>query len=157
LVRAIGRWSLVALTVNSIVGSGVFGLPGTLAGMLGPNSVLAVLFAGLLVGVIMACFAEVASYFSEAGGPYLYVRTAFGRLAGIVVAWMLYLAQTAAPAANANLFVSYLAEFWPRAKESRVLILTILVAVLALINLVGVRQGTRASNILTVAKILPLL
>lgn len=157
LVRAIGRWSLVALTVNSVIGSGVFGLPGTVAGLLGRRSVLAVLIAGAAIGVIMACFAEVASQFSEAGGPYLYARSAFGRLVGILVGWMLYLAQTAAPAANANLFVSYLAEFWPAAKESRSLILTALVGLLALINILGVRQGTRASNVLTVAKILPLL
>ena len=111
------------------------------------------------MGVIMACFAEVASRFSEAGRPYLYARTAFGRLMGILVGWMLYLAQTAAPAANANLFVIYLAEFWPAAKDPwpRFVILTLLVGVLALINVRGARQGTVVSNLFTVAKILPLL
>ncbi len=104
LVRAIGRWSLAALAVNSIIGSGIFGLPATVAGLLGKRSVVAVLIAGAAMGVIIACFAEVASQFSEAGGPYLYARTAFGRLTGILVGWMLYLSQTAAPAANANLF-----------------------------------------------------
>jgi APA family basic amino acid/polyamine antiporter len=159
LVRAIGRWSLAALAVNSIIGSGIFGLPATVAGLLGKRSVLAVLIAGAAMGVIMACFAEVASQFSEAGGPYLYARTAFGRLMGILVGWMLYLAQVAAPAANANLFVIYLAEFWPAAKEPwpRFVILTLLVGVLALINIRGARQGTAVSNVFTVAKILPLL
>ena len=159
LVRAIGRWSLAALAVNSVIGSGIFGLPATVAGLLGKRSVLAVLIAGAAMGVIIACFAEVASQFSEAGGPYLYARTAFGRLTGILVGWMLYLAQTAAPAANANLFVIYLAEFWPQAKQPwpRFVILTLLVGVLALINARGARQGTVVSNIFTVAKILPLL
>jgi APA family basic amino acid/polyamine antiporter len=159
LVRAIGRWSLAALAVNSIIGSGIFGLPATVAGLLGKRSVLAVLIAGAAMGVIMACFAEVASQFSEAGGPYLYARAAFGRLTGILVGWMLYLAQTAAPAANANLFVIYLAEFWPAAKEPwpRFAILTLLVGLLALINARGARQGTAVSNVFTVAKILPLL
>ena len=159
LVRAIGRWSLAALAVNSIIGSGVFGLPATVAGLLGKRSVLAVLIAGAAMGVIMACFAEVASQFSEAGGPYLYARAAFGRLMGILVGWMLYLAQTAAPAANANLFVIYLAEFWPAAKEPwpRFVILTLLVGLLALINARGARQGTAVSNVFTVAKLLPLL
>jgi len=159
LVRAIGRWSLAALAVNSIIGSGIFGLPATVAGLLGKRSVLAVLVAGAAIGVIMACFAEVASQFSEAGGPYLYARAAFGRLMGILVGWMLYLAQTAAPAANANLFVIYLAEFWPAAKEPwpRFAILTLLVGLLALINVRGARQGTAVSNLFTVAKILPLL
>jgi amino acid transporter len=159
LVRAIGRWSLAALAVNSIIGSGIFGLPATVAGLLGRRSVVAVLIAGAAMGVIMACFAEVASQFSEAGGPYLYARTAFGRLTGIMVGWMLYLAQTAAPAANANLFVIYLAEFWPASKEPwpRFVILTLLVGVLAAINARGARQGTAVSNVFTVAKILPLL
>ena len=159
LVRAIGRWSLAALAVNSIIGSGIFGLPATVAGLLGKRSVVAVLIAGAAMAVIMACFAEVASQFSEAGGPYLYARTAFGRLTGILVGWMLYLAQTAAPAANANLFVIYLAEFWPAAKQPwpRFAILTLLVGLLALINARGARQGTAVSNVFTVAKILPLL
>ncbi len=159
LVRAIGRWSLAALAVNSIIGSGIFGLPAAVAGLLGKRSVVAVLIAGAAMGVVMACFAEVASQFSEAGGPYLYARAAFGRLTGILVGWMLYLAQTAAPAANANLFVIYLAEFWPAAKERwpRFVILTLLVGLLALINVRGARQGTAVSNVFTVAKILPLL
>jgi len=159
LLRAIGRWSLAALAVNSVIGSGIFGLPATVAGLLGKRSVVAVLIAGAAMGVIMACFAEVASQFSEAGGPYLYARAAFGRLMGILVGWMLYLAQTAAPAANANLFVIYLAEFWPGAKGTwpRFAILTLLVGVLALINARGARQGTAVSNVFTVAKILPLL
>ena len=46
LVRAIGRWSLTALVVNSVIGSGVFGLPSTVAGHLGKFSPLAVLLAG---------------------------------------------------------------------------------------------------------------
>jgi basic amino acid/polyamine antiporter, APA family len=159
LVRAIGRWSLAALALNSIIGSGIFGLPGTVAGLLAQRSVLAVLMAGAAMGVIMACYAEVAAQFSQAGGPYLYARTAFGRLTGILVGWMLYLAQTAAPAANANLFVIYLGEFWPAAKERwpRFVVLTLLVGILALINVRGARQGTTVSNIFTVAKILPLL
>src|ERR1700691_5517095 len=159
LVRAIGRWSLAALAVNSNIGSGIFGVPATVAGLLGRRSVVAVLIAGAAMGVIMACFAEVASQFSEAGGPYLYARTAFGRLTGILVGLMLYLVEAAAAAANANLFVIYLAEFWPAAKQPwpRFVILTLLIGVLALINIRGARQGTVVSNVFTVAKLLPLL
>jgi len=158
LVRAIGRWSLAALAVNSIIGSGIFGLPSTVAALLGKRSIAGVLIAGAAIGIIMACFAEVASQFSDAGGPYLYARTAFGRLVGILVGWMLYLSQAAAPAANANLFVIYLAEFWPAAKEPwpRAVILTLLVGVLALLNALGAREGTIVSNVFTVAKLLPL-
>jgi amino acid transporter len=158
-VRAIGRWSLTALVVNSIIGSGVFGLPATVAGQLGKLSPVAVLLAGAGMGVIFGCFAEVASRFEQAGGPYLYARAAFGRLMGLQTAWMLYLGQVAAPAANANLFVIYLAEFWPRARDPlpRAVVITALVGVLALINVGGVRAGAQVSNLFTAAKLTPLL
>jgi APA family basic amino acid/polyamine antiporter len=158
LLRAIGRWSLTALVVNSIIGSGVFGLPSTVAGLLGKFSPMAVLLAGVGMGVIFGCFAEVASHFQQAGGPYLYARAAFGRGMGIQMAWMLFLGQVAAPAANANLFVIYLGEFWPHARDPlpRALILTLLVGVLAFINVRGVRAGTQVSNFFTAAKLVPL-
>jgi APA family basic amino acid/polyamine antiporter len=158
LVRAIGRWSLVALVVNSIIGSGVFGLPSTVATLTGNYSPYAVLIAGAAMAVIISCFAEVASRFQAAGGPYLYARVAFGRLTGIQTAWMLWLGQVAAPAANANLFVIYLGEFFPHAKDPlpRSLILTALVGLLTFINVRGVRGGTQASNLFTAAKLVPL-
>jgi len=158
LVRAIGRWSLVALVVNSIIGSGVFGLPSTVAALIGNYSPYAVLAAGAGMSVIMGCFAEVASRFQEAGGPYLYARVAFGRLVGIQTAWMLWLGQVAAPAANANLFVIYVGEFFPHAKDPlpRAIILTVLVGLLTFINIRGVRAGAQVSNLFTAAKLVPL-
>ena len=158
LVRAIGRWSLAALIVNSIIGSGLFGLPGVVAGMLGQASPWAVLLAGAMVGVVMACFAEVASQFPAAGGPYLYARVAFGRMLGIQMGWMLWLTRLTAPAANADLFAIYLGEFFPQAREPlvRFLILTLLIGTLAVINIRGVRAGVRVSNFFTIAKLAPL-
>jgi len=158
-VRAIGRWSLAALMVNSIIGSGIFGLPSVLAGFVGAASPLVMLLGGVCTGVIMACFAEVASQFTSTGGPYLYARVTFGRFVGIQMGWMLWLAQLTAPAANANLFVLYLGEFWPHAKQTipRFLILSLLVWGLAAVNLRGVRAGARVSNVLTAAKLLPLV
>jgi len=158
LVRAIGRWSLVALVVNSIIGSGVFGLPSTVTGLIGRSSPFAVVAAGAGMAVIMGCFAEVASRFQRAGGPYLYARVAFGRFMGIQTAWMLWLGQVAAPAANANLFVIYLGEFWSHARDPlpRALILTLLVGLLTFINVRGVRGGARVSNLFTAAKLVPL-
>ncbi len=158
LVRAIGRWSLAALVVNSIIGSGVFGLPSAVAALIGDYSPYAVLAAGAGMSLIVACFAEVASRFQEAGGPYLYARVAFGRFMGIQTAWMLWLGQVAAPAANANLFVIYLGEFWPHARDTvpRAIILTLLVGLLAFINIRGVRAGSQISNLFTAAKLVAL-
>ncbi len=159
LVRAIGKWSLTALAVNTMIGSGIFGLPSPLAGLLGKISPVAVLLVGAGMGVVVACLAEVASYFTTAGGPYLYARVAFGRFTGIQMGWMFWLARLTAPAANANLFVVYLGEFWPQAKNPlpRFLILTVLIWGLAGINFCGVRAGAWTSSVFAASKLLPLL
>ena len=75
LVRAIGRWTLAGLMLNSIIGSGIFGLPSVVAGYLGKASPWAYLVASAGVGLVMGCFAEVASRFREAGGVYLYQQS----------------------------------------------------------------------------------
>src|SRR5579864_8786343 len=159
LVRAIGRWSMAALVVNCVIGSGVFGLPSVLAGLLGRASIVAVLLAAIAVSVIMACCAEVASQFTQTGGPYLYAQAAFGRFMGIQVAWLVWFVRLTSCAANANLFVIYLGEFWPHAGQpaAKLAILTLLIGILAIINFFGVRAGTRVSNSFTVAKLASLL
>src|SRR5581483_657212 len=158
LVRAIGRWSLAALTINCIIGSGVFGLPSVISGQVSNASPFAWLFAAVGTGLVMACFAEVSSRFDQTGGVYLYCRVAFGRTTGIAIAWLGWLARLTAAAANANLFVIYLAEFWAPAKEPlpRLLVLTVLLSVLTAINYAGVRQGTRQSDLFTAAKLITL-
>jgi basic amino acid/polyamine antiporter, APA family len=155
LVRAIGRWSLAALIVNCIIGSGVFGLPSVLAGLLGRASVLAVVLAAAAMGIIMACVAEVSSRFTETGGAYLYAREAFGRFMGIQVGWLVWFVRLTASAANANLFVTYLGEFWPRSTQPipKLMILSLLIGALAAINFRGVRAGTHVSNAFTAAKL----
>src|SRR5579862_8658759 len=155
LVRAIGRWSMAALIVNCIIGSGVFGLPSILSGLLGRASIFAVIVAALAMGVIMACFCEVSSRFAQTGGPYLYAQAAFGRFTGIQVAWLVWFVRLTACAANANLFVVYLGEFWPDATRPalKLAILTLLLGILAAINFRGVKAGTRVSTSFTVAKL----
>src|SRR5579872_4607378 len=155
LVRVIGRWSMAALIVNCIIGSGVFGLPSILSGLLGRASISAVIVAALAMGVIMACFCEVSSRFAQTGGPYLYAQAAFGRFLGIQVAWLVWFVRLTSCAANANLFVIYLGEFWPHAGQpaAKVAILTLLIGILAIINFFGVRAGAHVSNSFTVAKL----
>ena len=110
------------------------------------------------IGVVIACFAEVASQFGAAGGPYLYAREAFGRFIGLEIGWLLLLVRLTAAAAAANLFTNYLAEFWPAVEEpfTRLGVLTILIGFLAAANYRGVKSGAAVSNIFTVAKLAPL-
>src|SRR5579863_10151530 len=139
LVRAIGRWSMAALIVNCIIGSGVFGLPSVLSGLLGRASIWAVILGAAAMGVIMACFCEVSSRFEQTGGPYLYAQEAFGRFVGIQVGWLVWFVRLTACAANANLFVTYSQEFCPAATRpiAKLAILTLLVGVLAVLNVRG--------------------
>jgi amino acid transporter len=168
LVRAIGRWTLAALVINAIIGSGIFGLPGEIARHLGAAAPLAYLLAAAGIGVIMACFAEVASQFVASGGPYLYTREAFGRFAGIQVGWFAWLVRLTSAAANANLFVIYLGNFWPLMQKPdswtlppnlwwpRAAVLSAIFGLLAFVNVRGVKAGARTSNFFTAAKLVPL-
>jgi APA family basic amino acid/polyamine antiporter len=155
LVRAIGRWSMVALALNSILGSGIFGLPSPVAAQLGSASPVAVLLAGAGSAVIIACYAELASQFTASGGTYLYVRHAFGRLTGLQVAWLALLSRLTACAAAVNLLVTYLGEFWPQATQRlpRLTVILLFIGTLAAVNVRGVRAGTWVSNVAVIAKI----
>jgi len=158
LLRALGRWSLVALTLNSVIGSGIFGLPSVVADLLGSASVFAVPLAAVMIALILACYAEVAAQFSQSGGTYLYVRAAFGRFAGIQVGWFISLTRITAAAASANLFVIYLGQFWTRATLPfpRVVILSLVIGGLATVNCRGVRGAAHLGSGLAVAKLLAL-
>ena len=159
LVRAIGRWSLIALMVNAIIGSGIFGLPSIVTQMLGRFGPWAYLLAAVGIGLVAACFAEVSSQFSEAGGPYLYARVAYGQFAGIQIAWLAWLVRLTSGAANANIFVQYLGGFMPAVQRYslRAMVLLFLIGGLAGINIVGVKAGATLSNFLAAAKLLPLV
>lgn len=150
---------MAALVVNCVIGSGVFGLPSVLASLIGRASILAVVLAAAAVGIIMACFAEVASRFVHTGGPYVYAQEAFGRFMGIQVAWLVWFVRLTACAANANLFVTYVGEFWPQAARTgaKLMILTLLIGILAAINVRGVKAGARVSTAFTVAKLASLV
>jgi basic amino acid/polyamine antiporter, APA family len=159
LVRAIGLFGLTAIAVNGVIGSGIFALPATVASLVGAASPVAYIIAALLIVLIAACFAEAGSMFERTGGPYLYAREAFGSFIGFEVGWMFLLSRLAASAAISNAFASYLGQFWPPLANGagRVAAITLLVAGLAWINLVGIRSSSRVVNLLTVAKLVPLL
>ena len=155
LVRVIGRWSLTALMVNSIIGGSIFGLPSLLAARIGWLSPLGYLLAGAGILIMAACIAEVSSRYDETGGLYLYARDAFGRFTGLLVAWLTWLTRIAAPSAVANLFCTYLAQFF-RALGTRkwqLLVMAILIAQLAAFNYIGVKTAKTVSNIFTAVKV----
>ncbi len=158
LVRALGRYTLAALVVNAILGSGIFGLPSVIARLLGPLAPWAWVLGALGNAVVLLCFAEVASRFSGAGGAYLYARSSLPRLVAIQVGWLAFLTRLTAAAAGANLFTVNLAGLlpWAGREDVRIALLTGLLGFLALINVRGVAGAGRLSNVFTVGKLLPL-
>jgi len=155
LVRTIGRWSLAALMLNTMIGASIFGVPSLIAGYLGKYSQIGYLAAFAGVAVIAACLAEVASYFQEAGGPYLYTREAFGSFAAIQIGWLTWFSRVTACSGVANLFITYLGAFVPAANGRwvRAGILAGLIGILAAVNYCGVSGGKALSNVFTVTKV----
>jgi amino acid transporter len=159
LIRAIGRWGLTAAVTNGVIGSGIFGLPSSLAGLTGTASPVAILIAGASIFVIVLCFAEVGSRFDDAGGPYLYTREAFGPAVGFQVGWLHIWTRLLSAAAVLNVFASYLSVLFPWVGTSpgRATAITLAIVLVTAVNVVGVRQAAGAVNAFTVAKLLPLV
>jgi amino acid transporter len=158
LLRAVTRAQVVALSINSVIGSGIFLLPGTAAALLGFASLPAMALAALAVLPIVLCFAECASRFDQAGASYLYTREAFGDLVGFEVGWMTWLARVATAATLSVGFARALAYLLPAAGAGWVRIVVIAAPVLTLtaINVAGVEGGARANVVLAIGKLLPL-
>jgi amino acid transporter len=159
LVRGIRRWDLVAITINGIIGAGIFGLPSKVYSLIGTYSLIAFVVCALVVALIILCFAEVSSRFDETGGPYLYAREAFQPAVAFEIGWLIWLARITAFAANCNLLINYLSFFWVPATSPlwRATTIGLVVAVLAVINLLGIRQAAIVSNVFTVGKLVPII
>src|SRR2546426_4124745 len=148
LKRVIGVSVLVFSSFNGIVGSGIFGLPALVAALLGPAAILSYLVCAVLISLVGLCFAEVGSRVPSAGGLYAYARVPFGPVVGGIAGTLLWCANAVVPsAAIANFLTDTLAVSWPvlDGGAPRVLFLTSIYLVLAIVNIRGTRSGARVS------------
>ncbi|HEV7920371.1 MAG TPA: APC family permease [Thermoanaerobaculia bacterium] len=159
LVRTVGFWGLVAMCINAVVGSGVFLLPSESYKLLGPFSLWAPLLFAVPVFILVLCFAEAASHFSEPGGAYLYARTAFGDFIGFETGWMNWLARVTSLASLSNGFVLALARLHEPlgSGTARTAIILGSILILATIHFVGVRYGAASIYVFTLGKLIPLV
>jgi basic amino acid/polyamine antiporter, APA family len=159
LERAIGVRGLAATAFNVVVGGGIFVLPAVVAASIGPSGPIAYVVVAAAMGLIVLCFAQAGSRVSLTGGPYAYVEIALGKYAGFLVGTLLWLVGTTATAAVGSAFVGSVAAFWaPLANPvPRALILAALFALFGALNIRGTRQSTRFMEVVTVAKLLPLV
>ena len=154
-VRRLSQLDVIGLGVNCVIGSGVFLLPGLAAENLGPASVVAVLAAGALAGLIALCFAEASSRFNASGGAFVYSRAAFGPFVGFEVGWLAALAGVVAWGALVNGWSVALSRLVPALAEGapKVAVILGLVLALGLLNAWGAKPGAQLSNLFTVAKL----
>ncbi len=172
LVRGIGLVGACALVVSNMVGQGVFTSTGFLIGQLGsPLLVIGIWLVGALLALVGAlCYSELGVNFQRSGGEYVYLTEAWGPAWGFIDGWVSFLAGFSAPIATAALAISaYLAYFYPALDAAAgpsisLGILTIrlgggqlvacaVVAVLTLLNLLGVEQVAKMQNFLTATKL----
>jgi amino acid transporter len=159
LQRELGRWDLTAIGVNQVIGGAVFALPAALFATAGAWSPWMVAAVGIASMFIALSFAEAASRFDGTGGPYLYTRAAFGRFAAFEVGWMMWFTRAASWASVINVLVSSLGFYWPAITTgpTRTIFLTVIIVIIAAINVRGIKQSSFVVNLFTVAKVLPLV
>ncbi len=159
LKREISRWDLVLLLINSTIGAGIFGLPSQIYSLAGIYSIPALIFCALIVFILVLNFAEVASRFKKTGGPYLYILEAFGRIPAFIIGWLILITRVSTYAALINLMVTYLGYFNPILLEPlyRFGIIIGITFLFTWVNYLGIRNSTNLTNILSIAKIVPLL
>jgi amino acid transporter len=159
LRRDIGFFGAAFLSLNAVIGAGIFALPGSVAASAGMLSPWLFLIVGALFITIVLTFAELSSYYKKTGGPVIYATEAFGPFAGFSTGWAIYLSRMTAFAANANVMATYLASLHDvfAGDLARGVIISTVTIGLTWANVTGVRDGVRTMAVFTFLKITPLL
>ena len=105
----------------------------------------------LAMGLIVLCFAEAGSRVALTGGPYAYVEVAFGPFVGFLGGVLLWVLGTFAFAAVSTVFLDAAGALVPMFAGAvpRALLLALVLACTAGVNMRGVRQGTAVNVALT--------
>src|SRR5579883_2722650 len=167
--RALGLVDSSAIVVGSMIGSGIFIVAAETARNVGcPGWFLAAwLFAGFLTISAAACYGEMSSMYPHAGGQYIFLREAYGKLFGFLYGWTLFLViQSGTNAAVAVAFAKFLGVLVPYISEKNALIdlpfwkfsttqfvAMILLAVLTAINCGGIHLAKFIQTTFTTIKV----
>lgn len=157
--RAVGTLGATLMSVNGMIGAGIFALPALLHAEVGAFAPWLFLIFGAFYSCTILVAARLATMFDQSGGPQLYVQAAFGPVLGFQVGWLLVIGAASGRAATLYVLISYLAVFFPAlngAVARQVAVLFILCA-LAGLTLTGMRNAVGGLVLGTVLKVTPIV
>ncbi|PYT29960.1 MAG: amino acid transporter [Acidobacteria bacterium] len=156
LPRKLGLLDAAVIVVGTVIGSAIFLVPNSVARNLSSAGLILLvwIFTGLLSFFGALAYAELGAMMPDNGGQYVYLREAYGPLAGFLSGWALFLVmQSGGIATLAAGFSIYLASFVPLSPLQAKLSSVMLVAVLSLVNYPGVRLGAGVQRLFTFLKL----
>jgi basic amino acid/polyamine antiporter, APA family len=159
LPRALGFLAATAILVGTIIGSGIFLVPHNVALRVGTvQSLLLVwIVGGVLSWAGALSLAELGAATPEAGGIYVYLRQAYGRLFAFLYGWgALVVIESAAIATLAVAFSIYWGSFFPLGAIQQKGIAAGAIALLTSVNILGVRKGAAVQTFFMFAKLVGL-
>ncbi len=157
--RVVGTLGASLMSVNGMIGAGIFAIPALLFGKTGAFAPWLFLIFGVLFACTVLIAARLSTMFRVSGGPQLYAQTAFGATVGFQVGWLIVIAMATGRAATLHVLVSYLAVFFPAldGPVARPLAVLALLAALAGLTLSGMRRAIGGLMIGTVLKVTPIV
>jgi basic amino acid/polyamine antiporter, APA family len=158
LLRVVGLAFGIAVVVGDTVGVGIMRTSGPTAGRLEHPMLIYLVWLGVGVFVLMVAntLAELATAIPQAGGPYVYVRRAFGDYLGLVSGWGSVAVQVFAVGYLAIASSEFLAEVWPALTGRETLIATAVIVLFAALNSLGLHASSTAQQVLSLLKVLML-
>jgi APA family basic amino acid/polyamine antiporter len=156
-VRALRLRDAALIVVGGIIGGGIFLNPGIAAQRTesGLQLLLMWIGAGVLTLIGALCYAELGARRPHAGGIYVYLREAFGPLAGFLFGWtMLLVIYSGSTAAVATIFASYAAAVFGLPSSTALPLAVGALVFVAGINLFGIRLGAQVQNVFALLKLL---
>jgi APA family basic amino acid/polyamine antiporter len=161
LVRTLRQSDLVLVVIGTVIGSGIWLVPGTVVRNTAgdPGVALLVWLVGGVCSLLGALtFAELGTSYPDAGGSYTYVREAFGRFPAFLLGWTLFLAiNTGSTATLAVAFATYAGELVPLGTVGRKLLPAVMIVAVSAVNIRGVRHAATVQNWSTAVKVAAIL
>jgi basic amino acid/polyamine antiporter, APA family len=159
LLRILGVGFGVAVIVGNTIGVGILRTPGEIAARLQSSGLVVTLWVlgGLYAFFCTLSVTELGTMLPQAGGWYVYSRRAFGNYAGFLVGFSDWTVQAASLAYGAVALGEFSAELQPALRGSVKLVAIAMLSALALLNWLGLRSGSRAQELTSLAKVLALL